>query len=602
MLPVVKKLLSGNEALALGAYHAGVRVAAAYPGTPSTEIMENLSRFSGIHAEWSINEKVAMEVAMGASYTGARAMASMKHVGLNVASDPFMAAAATGVRGGLVVISADDPGMHSSQNEQDNRYYAKLGKVPLLEPSNSQEAYDFIRQAFKISEEYDTPVLFRTTTRVSHAKSVVRFDEEEPETPQKPLFRQDISKFVMLPVYARGRHPLALERLRKLAEFGETSGLNYEVAGNNDTGVISAGIAFQYSREALPGASFLKLGLSYPLPERRIREFAARFNKLVVIEELEPFLEEQLKAMGLAVAGKDYIPQTGELSTDIVRRAARDAGWGKPGENRQETPQPASSLPARPPLLCPGCPHAGLFFTLSSLGIRKPGAEDQPGLVITGDIGCYTLGAYPPLSAMDTCACMGAGLGQAQGMEWAGLSQKVVAVIGDSTFMHSGITGLINAVYNHSHATIIILDNSTTAMTGHQPHPGTGTTAAGEAGKKVELEHLIRGSGVTAVSTVDAFDLAAIRKAVKEAMEAPEVSVVIVRGPCAVISRRKTPRYEIDETSCNKCNICLKLGCPAIRKTRGILTIDKAQCTACGLCAQLCPRKSIIQLGGIDHG
>ena len=602
-MPVVKKLLSGNEALALGAYHAGVRVAAAYPGTPSTEILENLSRFPGIHAEWSINEKVAMEVALGASYTGVRAMASMKHVGLNVASDPFMAAAATGVRGGLVVISADDPGMHSSQNEQDNRYYAKLGKVPLLEPSSSQEAYDLIQEAFKISEEYDTPVLFRTTTRISHAKSVVEFDEKAPESQQKPLFKQDACKFVMLPVYARARHPLAIERLKKLAEFGENTGLNYEVTGNNDVGVISAGIAYQYSREALPGASFLKLGMSYPLPEKRIREFAARFKQLVVIEELEPFLEEQIKAMGIPVQGKDFIPQTGELNTDIVRRAALAAGWSKPDATVEAQPlAPASSLPGRPPLLCPGCPHTGLFFTLSSLGLRKPGTEGEPGLVITGDIGCYTLGAYPPLSAMDTCACMGAGLGQAQGMAWAGLNQKVVAVIGDSTFMHSGITGLINAVYNHCETTIIILDNSTTAMTGHQPHPGTGTTARGEAGKRVELEPLIRGAGVSAVSVVDAFDLAAIRKAVKSAIEAPEVSVVIVRGPCAVTSRRKAPAYAINETDCDECNICLKLGCPAIRKSRGKITIERAQCAACGLCAQLCPRKSIIQSGGKDNG
>ena len=503
----MKTLLSGNEALALGAYHAGLKVATAYPGTPSTEILENLAQYPDLHAEWSTNEKVAVEVALGASYSGVRAMASMKHVGLNVASDPFMAAAATGVRGGLVIISADDPGMHSSQNEQDNRYYAKLAKVPMLEPSDSQEAYEFIQLAFEISEQFDTPVLMRSTTRISHSKSIVNTCKERPESPASTVFVRDIAKFVMLPVFARARHPLALVRLKRLREFGETFNRNHEIAGGGTLGVISSGAAFQYAREALPGASFLKLGLTYPLPEKLIREFAAKVMRLIVVEELEPFLEEQIRAMSLTVYGKEFLPQTGELNTDIIRQVAVSTGWVEPIMTHEPAqPSRSTCLPLRPPLLCAGCPHTGLLYVLSSLGLRKSQSNGESGLVITGDIGCYTLGAYPPLSAMDTCACMGAGLGQAQGMEWAGTEQRVVTIIGDSTFIHSGITGLINAVYNQSKSIIIILDNGTTAMTGHQPHPGSGITAQGRTGASVSLEGIIRGMGVNNCEVVGAFD------------------------------------------------------------------------------------------------
>jgi indolepyruvate ferredoxin oxidoreductase, alpha subunit len=598
MSPIMKELLSGNEAMALGAYHAGVKVAAAYPGTPSTEILENLAKHPDIHAEWSTNEKVAMEVALGACYTGVRAMASMKHVGLNVASDPFMAAAITGVVGGLVVVAASDPGMHSSQNEQDNRYFARLGKVALLEPGDSQEAYELMRQAFDISEHFDLPVLFCPTTRVAHAKSVVVTDSRRDEATKPASFQPDKPKLVMLPAYARQRHPLALARLDRLAEFAETFSHNRVIKGSRGLGIVTSGVAFQYAREVFPEASFLKLAMVFPLPENLIRDFAGNVDNLIVIEELDPFLEEQIKAMGIKVQGKKYIPRAGELNPDIVRQAALQAGWIKTPAGVNNLVPAANEplkLPPRPPLLCPGCPHTGIFFTLSSLGLRKPKEDGRPGLVITGDIGCYTLGAYPPLSAMDTCACMGAGLGQAQGMEWAGLSQKVVAVIGDSTFIHSGVSGLINAVYNRSRGTILILDNSTTAMTGHQPHPGAGTTAQGEPTQSVDLESLVRGIGVTEVNVVSAFDLKALRLAVKSAIDSPRLSVVIVRGPCAVQSRRQCAACRIDITKCDKCGICLMLGCPAIQKSAGHAIIDASLCIGegCGLCAQLCPHRAI---------
>ncbi len=587
----MKKLLSGNEALALGAYHAGVRVAAAYPGTPSTEILETMATYPDLHAEWSTNEKVALEVGLGASYAGVRALVSMKHVGLNVAADPFMAAATTGVVGGLVVVSADDPGMHSSQNEQDNRYYARMAQVPLLEPTDSQEAYEMMLEAYRLSEQYDTPVLLRTTTRLSHAKTAVATERARPADLPAASFTPDAPKLVMLPAFARERHPLGLERLARLARYSESSPFNKVIEGARELGIIASGVAYQYAREAFEGASFLKLGMTYPLPERLIRQFAGTVDLLIVVEELEPFLEEQIKALGIPVQGKEAIPRTGELTSDIMRQAAIDAGWvANPDEGledmREHFHKPA--LPPRPPVLCPGCPHTGLFFTLSSLGLRKPQADGKPGLIITGDIGCYTLAAAPPLRAMDTCACMGAGLGQAQGMGWAGVGQKVVAVIGDSTFMHSGIGSLANAVYNKSNITVIILDNSTTAMTGHQPHPAVGTTAQGQPGQAVSLEGLVRGLGVADLRVVDAFDLKALRAAVKGAVESPALAVVIVRGPCVVLSRARGAVRTVDQDRCDKKGTCLKLGCPALVKEGEQITIDASLCSGCGLCQQLC--------------
>jgi len=594
------QLLSGNEALALGAYHAGVQVATAYPGTPSTEILENLARFKDIYAEWSTNEKVAMEVAMGAAYAGARAMVSMKHVGLNVASDPFMAASITGIIGGLVVVSADDPQIHSSQNEQDNRHYARLAKVPMLEPSDSQEAYDLMGYAFDISEKFDTPVLLRTTTRISHSKSVVDAKRRRTVKNPQPAFHFNVQKYVMLPVNALPRHAVVEKRLLRLAEYTETFPLNQIMWGKRDLGIVTSGVAYQYAREVFPEASFLKLGMTWPLPQKMIKEFAGKVDKLIVIEELDPFLQENIKAMGIEVTGKEFIPLVGELNTRIVAESSVGAGLLPESEKDNVLP-PAQGLPRRPPLLCPGCPHTGIYFVLNTIGQRsrllepKNNEPQEPKLIITGDIGCYTLGAYPPLNVLDTTACMGAGIGQALGMERAGIKSKVVAVIGDSTFMHSGITGLVDAVYNNGHITILILDNRTTAMTGHQEHPGTGISAQGQETFAVDIESLCRGIGVKDVKVINAFDLKALRAGVRDSLDRPEVSVIIVRGSCAMQVRKRANLRKVDIEKCDQCGVCLRLGCPAIQSTDGQVFIEPTLCAGdiCTICEQLCPQKAI---------
>ncbi|APV44636.1 indolepyruvate ferredoxin oxidoreductase alpha subunit [Dehalogenimonas formicexedens] len=588
-------LLSGNEAIALGAAHAGVKIAAAYPGTPSTEIMEAISRIPDIYGEWSSNEAVAVEVATGASYTGVRAMACMKHVGLNVAADAFMAAATTGVRGGLVIVSADDPGIHSSQNEQDSRNYARLGKVPCLEPSDSQEAYDFARAAFQISEEFDTPVLLRPTTRVCHSKSIVAPREKNP-IGQNPEFRHDPGKLVMLPGAARMRWAKIIERLRQLSLYAETSGLNKIIVGKTDLGIVANGISYQYAREVFPGASFLKLGISYPLPEKLVRDFAGQVGRPLVIEELDGFIETELRAMGIAVTGKEFLPRTGEFSPDVIRDSAARAGIITGAKSK---PAPASGLAKRPPLLCPGCPHAGFFFTLSSMGHRStlPGKTQRtPKLTVCGDIGCYTLGAYPPLGVIDTCGCMGAGISHAAGMAQAGISEKPLAVIGDSTFMHSGINSLINAVYNQAKICVIILDNGTTAMTGHQGHPGSGVSVKGQSGNRVVIEDLVRGAGVKNVAIIDAFDLKTIRSALRQAMSSESLEVLIIRGECPTLARKKAKPLELSAQKCDDCGACLLIGCSAIMKTgNGKITIDPGACLGenCTLCLQLCARGAI---------
>jgi len=592
---MVKEFLLGNEAIALGAYHAGISVAAAYPGTPCTEILSHLARFKDIYTEWSTNEQVAMEVATGASYAGARALAAMKHVGLNVASDAFMAAAITGVKGGLVVVSADDPGIHSSQNEQDNRHYAELAKVPLLEPSDSQEAYDLMFRAFEISELFDTPVLLRSTTRISHSRTLVETRGRIPPAGDAS-FSYDTSKFVMLPSLARKRRPVVEERIKKLTEYSESFPFNRLEKGSSDLGIITSGIAYQYAREVFPDASFLKLGMSYPLPRKLIRDFASSVKKLLVVEELDPFMENKVKAMGIKVSGKIYFPIIGELNTDTVERGAVKAGLKS--ARKATVLKGADKLLTRPPLLCAGCPHSGFFFTLSTLANRSrlPGKKrKEPRFVITGDIGCYTLAAYPPLSAMDTCGCMGASIGQAVGMEKAGISETIVAVIGDSTFMHAGVTGLIDAVYNQSKITIVVLDNQTTAMTGHQGHPGTGISACGEQLTQVGIESLARGAGVRDVRTVDAFNLKDIRKALKEAMKSDCLSLIVVRGDCPTLVKKHGKPLSIDRNLCDDCGLCLMVGCPAIQKKSGEITIESAICIGdcCSLCKQLCPRKAI---------
>lgn len=605
----MNKLLSGNEAIALGAYYAGIGVATAYPGTPSTEILEALASYEDIYVEWSTNEKVALEVGLGACYTGIRTLVSMKHVGLNVAANPFLAAATTGIDGGLVIVSADDPGIHSSQGEQDNRHYAKLAKVPVLEPTDSQSAYDLMPLAFEISEKFDTPVMLRTTTRVSHSKSVVNIMGKRHLFKKKPGFQRNVQKYVMLPVNARIRRPNIEERLVKLAEFAETFPFNTIEPGEKQLGIIASGIGYQYAREVFPKASFLKLGMTYPLPIKLLRSFAGSVKRILVVEELDPFLEESVKALGINVVGKEFIPRIGELNVDAVNAAAE-----KMGVLKKKTTLPAVNIPAdlpkRPPLLCPGCPHASMFYVLASAGqrLKLPNAKvkesKESPLTITGDIGCYTLATYPPLNAMDTTACMGASIGQAIGMEKAGLKTKIAAVIGDSTFLHSGITPLIDAVYNQSKITVIILDNGTTAMTGHQEHPATGISAQGKKVGQVILEDLVRGLGISDVKVVDAFKIRELRAAVKDSLERPELSVIISRGPCAVRTPRGSDVSVIDSERCNKCDICLLIGCPAIQSDGEKLLIDSLMCMGekCTVCQQICPRQAIKPSSQLKRG
>jgi indolepyruvate ferredoxin oxidoreductase alpha subunit len=602
----IKKLLLGNEALAWGAYHAGVMVAAAYPGTPSTEILETMAKFDDIYAEWSTNEKVAMELGLGAAYAGVRALVSMKQVGLNVASDPFMAAAITGINAGMVVISADDPGIHSTQNEQDSRHYAKFARVPMLEPSDSQEAYDFMAYAFDISEKFDTPVLVRTTTRISHSKSLVEVSQSKAMHARERGFRHDPEKYVMLPVYARRRSPLMVERLVKLAAYAESFPLNQILWRKRHLGVVTSGVAYQYAREVFSGASFLKLGMTYPLPQNLLRQFASQVDRIIVVEELTPFLQENIQAMGIEVSGKEFIPEVGELNQRIIEEGGYHAGL-LPAPSPRETTSVVQDLPGRPPTLCPGCPHTGIFFVLNTMGKRSKlldsggKAEKALKLIITGDIGCYTLATYPPLCAMDTTACMGASIGQALGMEKAGVASKVVAVIGDSTFLHSGITGVVDGVYNKAGITIIILDNGTTAMTGHQDHPGTGISAQGKKTKAVELERLVRGIGVEDVKVVDAFNMKALRAAARDSINSPELSVIIVRGTCSMQLQMRSEPMAIDVEECDGCGTCLKIGCPAIQKEGEQVYIDATLCVGktCTICQQLCPHHAIGPLSTI---
>jgi indolepyruvate ferredoxin oxidoreductase alpha subunit len=588
------KLLAGNEAYALGAYHAGVMVASAYPGTPSTEILEMLSEHKDISTDWASDERVGMEVALGASFAGVRALVAMKHVGLNVASDPFMSSSITGINAGLVMIVADDPGMHSSQSEQDTRNFAKFAKVPILEPSDSQEAYDFIEVAFDISEQFDTPVIVRSTTRISHSKSVV--DVNKTRTIKNKEFTHDVSKYVLLPVYARGRRPDQEKRIDMLGEYAETLPLNQISWGDKRLGIVSSGVAYQYGKEVFPNASFLKLGMVYPLPGKLIKQFALEVEQLIVIEELDPFLEENIRLMGIDLRGKAIFPAIGEFSPDVVEQSAANAGLL---DKTASKTKPAEGLPKRPPLLCPGCPHTGLFHILSSIGKRSAPKKAKnikdSDLVICGDIGCYTLGAYPPLSAMDVNVCMGASIGTALGMERANVDKKVVAVIGDSTFYHSGVSGLLSAVYFDSGITLVILDNLTTAMTGHQDHPGTGVSVQGDETVKVELEQLVRGSGVKDVKVVDAFDIEAIRQSVKSALDANNLSVIIVRGDCAVRIKTRSGARVIDAERCNNCGMCLLLGCSAIQQDGDNVFIDVTLCAGgiCTICDQVCARGAI---------
>lgn len=576
----MKKLMLGNEAVARGAFEAGVRVATAYPGTPSTEITENLAKYDEIYSEWSPNEKVALEVAIGASVSGARSICSMKHVGLNVAADPLFTASYTGVNGGLVVVVADDPGMHSSQNEQDSRLYARASKAPMLEPANSQECKDYTIEAFEISERYDCPVIIRLSTRIAHSQSIVGLSERK-NSELRP-YEKNAAKYVMMPAMARIRHIEVEKRMAGLKTFSEETALNRIEWGSKDIGVIASGISYLYAREAFGNCSYLKLGMVYPVPDKLIAEFAACVDKLYVIEELEPFLENQIKKLGIKVTGKELLPVTGEYSVALLR----DKVFGILPEKAHDI---NSQSPARPPVMCPGCPHRGMFHVLKKLRLN-----------VCGDIGCYTLGALSPTEAMDTCVCMGASIGMAHGMEKARGSEfgnKTVAILGDSTFIHSGITGLVDIVYNKGRSTVIILDNSITGMTGHQQNPTTGYTIKGEETKQVDLVLLAKAIGIERVRVADPFDIKEFEKVLAEETKADEPSVIISQRPCALL---KSVRYEGPQMitdKCKMCRSCLKIGCPAIVDKGGSIEINTALCVGCRLCSKVCGFNAIEKAG-----
>ena len=586
------KMLSGNEAVARGMWEAGVAVASAYPGTPSTEILENYALFPNVYAEWAPNEKVAVDVAVGAAYAGRRGMAVMKHVGLNVAADSFMYASMTGLEAGLVIVTADDPAMHSSQNEQDNRTFAKFGRVPCLEPSDSQEAKDMVRGAFELSERFDTPVLLRLTTRICHSASAVELGERNAPVVELKPFPRNPAKYVMVPGNAVKRHPVIEQRIRDIAVFTETFPYNRVEPGDRSLGIITCGVAYQYAKEVFPKASILHLGLTWPLPENRIREFAQSVERLIIIEELDPFIEEAVRLMGIVVEGKSIFPITGEFDPRVVRESAIQAGLLPESEHIPLFDLELGTLPGRPPVLCPGCPHRPTFYVLNKLKVP-----------VNGDIGCYTLGLIPPLSAIHTCGCMGAGIGVAHGAAQAGSPEKHVAVIGDSTFFHSGIPALINAVYNQSPIVTIILDNRVTGMTGHQENPGTGRTLLRKETVRVELEPLVRALGVRHVLSVAGYDVKTIEKALKEYVKLDAPSVLIVVEPCALlpdVRKRWVPLHVLPD-KCNGCTLCFRIGCPAILKSEKLdensqrpkALIDASMCTGCEVCAQICPRTAI---------
>ncbi|MDR2267420.1 MAG: indolepyruvate ferredoxin oxidoreductase subunit alpha [Christensenellaceae bacterium] len=568
----MKRLMLCNEAIARGAYEAGVKVISSYPGTPSTEITEFAAKYQEIYCEWAPNEKVAVETAIGASIAGVRSMACMKHVGVNVAADPLFTASYTGVNGGFVLVVADDPSMHSSQNEQDSRNYAVAAHIPMLEPSDSMEAKEFIKLGYEISEEYDTPVLVRLTTRVAHSQSIVEEDRRSERADS--VYVKDISKYVMMPSQARGRRVVVDARERKLAFDVNGSATNIIEERSKKIGIVCAGAVYQYVKEATD-ASLFKTGFVYPLPLEAIRKFASSVDELIVAEELGPFIENQLKVAGIKCRGEDIFGTQGELSVAYVRARLYD----------KSAPINEFKSPNRPPVMCAGCPHRGVFYILKKIGA-----------VVSGDIGCYTLGAAPPLGALDMCVCMGASIGMAHGFDKARspVSKKVVAVIGDSTFVHSGVTGIINAVYNKGDSTIVILDNSITGMTGHQQNPATGITLKGEATNKLDLMALVLACGVTSAVSVDAYDLVALEKTLREEMSKKGVSVIIAKRPCALLSKQYPAPYKVDSDKCKKCKACLKIGCPAIFNS-DLVRISKEHCVGCGVCAKLCSFDAITQ-------
>lgn len=591
----MKKLMTGNEAIARGVYEAGVVYASAYPGTPSTEILENLAHHKDIVAEWAPNEKVALESALGASMAGVRALAAMKHVGVNVAADPLMTMGYTGITGGFLLVSADDPGCHSSQNEQDNRYYAKFAKIACLEPSTPQECLDFMREAYKISESYDSPVLVRMTTRVCHSKGLVETGLRKEVEPT--AYTRQASKYIANPGNARIRRPMVEERLQKLADYSESSPLNVLEDYGNTLGIITAGVSYSYVKEVFgDSADILKIGFSFPLPIKKIERFIASHDKVYVVEELEPFMEEQIKAAGLSVIGKELIPSMGELNPDIIKEKLL-------GELAKTIKADPELLVGRPPILCAGCPHRGFFYELGK----------KRNVVITGDIGCYTLGGAPPLNATDSVICMGASLSMGHGakkaLEKTGSDKKVVGVIGDSTFLHSGMTSLLNAVYNNSSTVNVILDNRVTAMTGHQQNPGTGYTLQEDPANQVDLEAIVRALGVKKVLRVNPLMLEETRSAINEALEYDQgPSVIITRWPCAIkkFSQQDLEEFDLDRPhcrviveDCRGCKNCVRTGCPSISfdKEAKKAYIDPTMCVGCTVCLQSCPFDAIERVG-----
>lgn len=570
----MKKLMLGNEAFARGLYEAGCRVVSSYPGTPSTEITEEAAKYDEMYAEWAPNEKVAMETALGASIAGARSFCGMKHVGLNVAADPLYTASYTGVNGGMVIAVADDQGMHSSQNEQDSRHHAIASKVPMLEPSDSAECKEFVRTAYDISEMYDTPVIVRMSTRVAHSQSIVELEERRDDSLKE--YVKSPQKYVMMPAYAKGKHVFVEERTEKLIEYTETSPLNRtEISETAEFGVITNGAAYQFAKEALGDkASYLKLGMVNPMPVRLIRDFAAKYEKIYIIEELDGIIEQHCRNIGVTnIQGKEIFGYIGEIPQSVI--AEKILGEKKEFNALEE------NIPVRPPVMCAGCPHRGMFYTLKKLGVT-----------VSGDIGCYTLGACAPLEALDTTICMGAsisglhGFNKARGAE---SEHRSVAVIGDSTFMHSGITGLVNIAYNNSNSTVIILDNSITGMTGHQQNPTTGKNLKGDPAAAVNLEELCRAVGIKRVRVVDPYKLSECEAAVKEELAADEASVIISRRPCALLKYVKhNAPFKVNGDKCVGCKMCMKLGCPAISMRDGKAVIDHTQCVGCGICTEMC--------------
>ena len=566
-----KVIMLGNEAIARGAYEAGVKVSSAYPGTPSTEISEYLVQYrDDVYEEWAPNEKVATEVAVGASLAGVRAMACMKHVGLNVAADPLYSVSYMGVNGGLVLVVADDPGLYSSQNEQDTRMVARAAQIPVIEPSDSAEAKDFFKIAFELSEQFDRPFIFRTTTRLAHSQGLVELKERvEPE--DKP-YEKNIRKNVMMPGNAKYRHIEIEKRNNELAEAANTLPINTVEMNDTKIGVITSGIPYQYVKEALPEASVLKLGMVNPLPRKLIEEFASKVEKLYIVEELDPVIEEQVKSWGIQAVGKEILTVQGEYSANMLREAIL--------KEKLDIKAPAEA-PGRPPILCPGCPHRSVFYVLNRLKMHA-----------AGDIGCYTLGAVAPLSVIDTTMCMGSSISTLHGMEKAKGKEYIknwVAVIGDSTFLHTGVNSLMNMVYNNATGTVIIMDNSTTGMTGHQDHAATGKTLQGDPTYAINIPALCRAMGVKNVYEINAFDLPLLEKTIKEETAKDEVSVIITKTPCVLLDKRKKPIYIAHEDKCKKCGMCMKPGCPAMTKNAdGTIHIDDTMCTGCGLCESLC--------------